>query len=51
MTRQEEEVHRNYEANEAFEAQVPTLVQAHGGRFAPMRDEKIVEFFDTVRDA
>ena len=48
MTRQEEEVHRNYEA---FEAQLPALVQAHGGKFALMRDGKIVELFDTVRDA
>ena len=48
MTRQEEEVHQNYEA---FAAQLPALVQAHGGKFALMRDGKIVEFFDTVRDA
>lgn len=43
-----EELEKNYAA---FTAQLPQLLQTHAGKFALMRDGKIVEFFDTARDA
>ncbi len=46
-TRQSE-VKRNYEA---FMQQLPELLATHRGKFALMRDAKIVEFFDTGSDA
>ena len=44
----QEQVDRNYEA---FQELLPGLVASHAGKFALMRDGKIVEFFDTARDA
>lgn len=43
-----EQVKNNYEA---FQAQLPSLLPSYRGKFALMRDGKIVEFFDTARDA
>ena len=43
-----EQVKNNYET---FQAQIPSLLPAYRGKFALMRDRKIVEFFDTARDA
>ena len=43
-----EQLDRNYQA---FVSQLPTLLTAHRDKFALMRDGKIVEFFDTARDA
>jgi hypothetical protein len=34
-----------------FEQLLPSLLATHRGKFALMRDGKIVEFFDTARDA
>jgi hypothetical protein len=42
------EVEKNYEA---FRVQLPSLMTSHRGKFALMRHEQIVEFFDTARDA
>ena len=42
------EVKRNYDA---FMRQLPQLLATHRGKFALMRDEKVVEFFDTSADA
>ena len=42
------EVKRNYEA---FVRMLPTIIGTHPGQFALMRDEKIVEYFDTAGDA
>jgi hypothetical protein len=44
----QEEVDRNYAA---FMKGLPSLLPAHRGKFALMRQGKIVEFFDTARDA
>jgi len=46
-TRQEI-VDRNFEA---FQKELPALLKAHRGRYALLRDEKIVELFDSIRDA
>jgi hypothetical protein len=35
----------------AFEKELPNLLPAQKGKFALMRDGKILEFFDTARDA
>jgi len=43
-----EQVLRNYEV---FREKLPSLVAAHHGKFALMRDGEIVDFFDTARDA
>lgn len=44
----EAEVKRNYEA---FMQQLPQLLVTHQGKFALMRDGKVIEFFDTSADA
>jgi len=36
---------------EAFEKQLPQLLQTHAGKYALLRDKKVVEFFDSVGDA
>jgi hypothetical protein len=41
-------VERNYQA---FVELLPTLLMTRAGKFALMRDCKIIEFFDTARDA
>ena len=33
---------------EAFEKQLPQLLQTHAGKYALLRDKKVVEFFDSV---
>jgi hypothetical protein len=43
-----DQLDRNYQA---FASQLPTLLAAHRGKFALMRDGQIIEFFDTARDA
>lgn len=35
----------------AFERVLPDIMQQYAGRFALMRDAKIVDFYDTARDA
>jgi len=42
------QVDSNYEA---FKKQLPELLKDKHGKFALMRDGKIVDFFDTARDA
>ena len=44
----DQQIQQNYEA---FMAQLPTLVLTQRGKFALMHDGKIIEFFDTARDA
>src|SRR5947199_9047902 len=36
---------------EAFEKQLPQLLQTHAGKYALLRDKKVVEFFVSVGDA
>ena len=36
---------------EAFQGQLPTIIESHRGQYALMRDSQIVQFFDTPRDA
>ncbi len=42
------EVDRNYEA---FKKLLPELLSSHAGKFAVLRDEKVVDFFDSLADA
>ena len=35
----------------AFKEKLPGILESHRGKFALMRDGKIIEFFDTARDA
>jgi hypothetical protein len=44
----EQEVSKNFEA---FQKQLPQLLQTHAGKFALMRNEDVVEFFDSIGDA
>jgi hypothetical protein len=48
MDAQTQQVENNWKA---FEAQLPALLKTHPGKFALMRDGKIVEFYDTIGDA
>jgi hypothetical protein len=48
MQRQNEEVDRNYEA---FKKVLGSLLAEHRDQLALMRDERIVGFFDTPREA
>ena len=41
-------VDENYHA---FSAMLPELMKNNAGRFVVMRDKKVIEFFDTFRDA
>jgi hypothetical protein len=43
-----DQVEINYQA---FEKKLPSLIPAYRGKFALMRNEEIIEFFDTARDA
>jgi len=43
-----EQIENNYKA---FQSQLPSLLGSQRGKFALMRDRKIIEFFDTARDA
>src|ERR1700693_501962 len=36
---------------EAFEEQLPQLLQTHAGKYALLRDKRVVEFFDSIGDA
>lgn len=45
---QREEVERNYRA---FRKRLPDILNEHRNKFALMRDARIVDFFDTSRDA
>jgi hypothetical protein len=42
------QVEINYQA---FEKKLPSLIPDYRGKFALMRNEEIIEFFDTARDA
>jgi hypothetical protein len=44
----QEIVDRNFEA---LQKQLPALLQTHRNKYALLRDETIVEFFDSLRDA
>ena len=44
----QEQIEQNYRI---FEQQLPQLLARYRGKFALMRDGKIVAFFDTARDA
>jgi hypothetical protein len=44
----QDEVERNYAA---FVKELPALLPTHRGKFALMRERKIVQYFDTARDA
>jgi len=46
--KQDEAIRKNYEA---FAKLLPELMNTHAGKFALMRDGKVVDFFDTARDA
>ncbi len=48
MDKIQEQVDRNYAA---FTKRLPELIAEHPGKFALMKDEEIVELFDTARDA
>ena len=48
MKSKEQAVSENFEA---FEKQLPKLLQTHAGKYALLRDKKVVEFFDSVGDA
>ncbi len=48
LAEKQAEVDRNYEA---FRKILPNLMKTHVGRFAVMRHEEPVAFFDTIRDA
>ena len=43
-----DQIEKNYQA---FVGLLPGLLGAHAGKFALMRDEAVVDFFDTARDA
>lgn len=43
-----DEVDQNFRV---FQAHLPQLLATHRGKFALLRQQKIVEFFDTARDA
>lgn len=43
-----QQVETNYKA---FQEKLPSILTAHRGKFALMRDGQIIEFFDTARDA
>lgn len=43
-----DQIENNYQA---FQSELPSLLASQRGKFALMRDGKIVEFFDTARDA
>ena len=42
------EIERNYSA---FSKKLPKLLETHAGKFALLRHEEVVEFFDSARDA
>lgn len=48
MPTRQEIVDQNFEA---FQKELPQLLQAHRGKYALLRDGKTVEFFDSMRDA
>jgi hypothetical protein len=48
VTSKEQAVNDNFAA---FQQMLPSLMQTHQGKFALLRDEKAVEFFDSVADA
>jgi hypothetical protein len=41
-------IDRNYEA---FRQELPELLKKHEGKFALLRDQKVVQIFDTAADA
>ena len=48
VKRAEKEVDANFDY---FQKQLPELMQTHSKQFALLHKKKIVEFFDTIRDA
>lgn len=44
----EDAIKENYEA---FSRLLPTVLNKHAGQYALMRDCKIIEYFDTAKDA
>lgn len=41
-------INKNYEA---FKAKLPSIIDSHRGKFALIKDEEIIEYFDTAKDA
>lgn len=48
MTSKEQVINKNFEA---FQLLLPNLLQQHLGKYALLRDEKVVNFFDSIGDA
>ena len=48
MAKTQQTIDKNYEA---FKQKLPSIIAAHAGKFALMRNQEIVDFFDTDRDA
>ena len=48
MPDKREEIERNFAA---FQEKLPELLQSHAGKFAVIRNQEIVDFFDTMADA
>ena len=44
----QEQIDENYRA---FAEMLPNLLTTHPGKFALIRDRKVIEFYDTARDA
>ena len=44
----QQEIQKNFDF---FMSVVSEYTEAHGGRYALLRHEKIIDFYDTVRDA
>ncbi len=44
----DEELDKNYNA---FSAALPELLKNHAGRYVIVRDEKVLDAYDTIRDA
>ncbi len=44
-TEKERVIHRNYEA---FEKELPRLLETHQGEYALLRNEQIVQFYDSA---
>lgn len=44
----QEAINKNFEA---FKQILPTIIETHRGKFALLKDQEIIEFFDTAKDA
>ena len=48
MDTRQDQIDRNYAT---FQKNLPRYLETQRGKFALMRDEEVVDFFDTARDA